>query len=139
MGAPAAVGTQDIILFDGLCNFCSASVRFVIKRDPRQRFKFASLQSAAAERLLKERGVQSSNLSTVILIHDGRVLQHSDAVLEIVRQLRRLWPLLYAAKIIPRFIRDAMYATVARRRYLLFGKKEACMIPTDDIRARFLD
>jgi len=139
MGAPAAVGTQDIILFDGLCNFCSASVLFVIKRDPRSRFKFVSLQSPVADRLLKERGVQSSNLSTVMLIRDMQVFQQSDAVLEIVRKLRRLWPLLYAGKIIPRFLRDTMYTMVAKRRYLLFGKKDACMVPTDDIKARFLD
>lgn len=138
MGAPATVGPQDVILFDGVCNFCSASVRFIIKRDPYGRFKFASLQSATAMRLLTDHAVSSSDLSTIILIHNGRVFQQSDAVLEIVRRLRPLWPVLYFFKIVPRFIRNAVYAAIAKRRYKLFGRKEACMIPTDDIKARFL-
>lgn len=138
MGAPAAVGTQDVILFDGVCNFCSASIRFIIKRDPNRRFKFASLQSATAAHLLKEHGIPSSDISTIILIHEAQVLQQSDAVLEIVKHLRGLWPALYLFKMVPRFIRDAAYAAIAKRRYKLFGKKETCMIPSDDIRARFL-
>jgi len=138
MGAPVEVGTHDVILFDGICNFCSASVRFIIRRDPHGRFKFASLQSSIAERLLKDYGVQSSDLSTIILIRDTRVFQQSDAVLEIVRTLRRLWPVLYIFKIVPRFIRDAVYVAIAKRRYKLFGKKDVCMVPTDDNKTRFL-
>ena len=138
MGAPVEVGTHDVILFDGICNFCSASVRFIIRRDPHGRFKFASLQSSIAERLLKDYGVQSSDLSTIILIRDTRVFQQSDAVLEIVRRLRRLWPVLYIFKIVPRFIRDAVYVAIAKRRYKLFGKKDVCMVPTDDNKTRFL-
>jgi len=138
MGAPAEVGTHDIILFDGVCNFCSASVRFIIKRDPHGRFKFASLQSAVAERLLKDYGIPSSDLSTIILIQNTTVFQQSDAVLEIVKRLRLVWPVLYIFKIVPRFIRDAVYSAIAKRRYKLFGKKDVCMIPTDDNKARFL-
>ncbi len=138
MGAPVEVGTHDVILFDGICNFCSASVRFIIKRDPHGRFKFASLQSATAERLLKDHGVQSSDLSTIILIRDTLVFQQSDAVLEIVRRLRRLWPVLYIFKIVPRFIRDAVYVAIAKRRYKLFGKKDVCMIPENNSKDRFL-
>jgi len=138
MGAPAQVGTHDVILFDGICNFCSASVRFIIKRDPQGKFKFASLQSPVAEELLKNRGVQSSDLSTVILIRGTQIFQQSDAVLEIVKRLHRLWPALYIFKIIPRFIRDALYVAIAKRRYKLFGKKDVCMVPTKNDKARFL-
>lgn len=144
MGTPRAVNTTatsdnyDVILFDGVCNLCNFSVKFIIKRDRAAHFKFASLQSFAARQLMVKADVNPEPLSSVILIRQQKIYQRSDAVLEIVKKLDGGWPVLYAAKIIPRFIRDFIYIRIARNRYKLFGEKDTCMIPTSDIQSRFL-
>jgi predicted DCC family thiol-disulfide oxidoreductase YuxK len=129
---------HDIILFDGVCNLCSGAVKFIVKRDRRAQFRFASLQSSFAQKQLEQMGVNVDRANTMILIHGQYIFQRSDAVLEIARRLDGLWPVFYAARIIPRFIRDAMYKLVASNRYRLFGKKESCMVPTQELRARFI-
>ncbi len=131
-----------IILFDGLCNLCSGVVRFVIKRDRRARFRFASLQSDAARRLCARAGhalPTTPDPDTIIVIHNGRVLERSDAAIAIARGLNAPWTLLGVARIIPRPIRDALYRFVARNRYRWFGKRDTCMVPTAELRARFID
>lgn len=130
--------THPVILFDGVCNLCNASVLFIIARDPHARFRFASLQSAFGQEQLLKFGLSVSELNSVMLIRNGVLYQKSNAALEIARHLRGLWPILYAFKIIPRFIRNAVYDWIARNRYRWYGKKDECMIPTPELKARFI-
>ena len=130
--------TEPIILFDGVCNLCNASVQFVIRHDPQARFKFAALQSATAEKLLQNCAVDRASLDSVILVEDGHVYIESDAALRIARKLGSGWSLFAGFSIVPRPIRDAVYRFIARNRYRWFGKQESCMMPTPDLRARFL-
>lgn len=123
-----------VILFDGVCNLCTGSVRFVIARDARKRFRFASLQSPAAERLLGERG----SLESVVLVMGGRTYRKSTAALMIARRLDGLWPLLAVLLAIPRFLRDAAYDWIGTRRYRMFGKTGACWTPQPELAERFL-
>lgn len=127
------------ILFDGVCNLCNGFVTFIIARDPGARFRFAPLTSDAAQALLRQSGVTMPIPDTVVLIEDGRVYFRSDAPLRIARGLTFPWPLAYALVIVPRFIRDRVYDAIAARRYRWFGRREVCMVPTADLRQRFLD
>ncbi|MGH8739919.1 MAG: thiol-disulfide oxidoreductase DCC family protein [Burkholderiales bacterium] len=131
----AAEGDGPIILFDGVCNLCTGSVRFVIARDARKQFRFASLQSATAGRLLGER----DRLESVVLVEGGKAYRKSTAALRIARRLDAAWPLLAALLVIPRPLRDALYDWIGRRRYRWFGKREACWIPHASVAGRFLD
>lgn len=129
---------HSIILFDGVCNLCRGSVQFVIKRDTRKRFRFASLQSDVARQLLKEYRLEDSELSAVILIQGGKAYRKSAAALRIAGQLDGLWPLMAGFLIVPRFITDGIYDFIGQRRYRWFGKMEECWLPSDDLKERFL-
>lgn len=128
-----------ILLFDGVCNLCNGFVQFVIKRDRKGYFKFASLQSDVGKELLEKHDLPVEEISTVVLIEGGKPYTHSDVGLRVARELGGAWPLFYVFIIVPRFIRDAVYKWIARNRYRWFGKKEACWLPTPDLKARFLD
>lgn len=134
------VSESAVVLFDGVCNLCNASVQFILDRDPQARFRFASLQSDAAKRLLSTRGLAlpEGDPESVMLVEGDRVYSHSDAALRIARGLRGVWKALVAFLIVPRFIRDAVYRFIARNRYRWFGRTEECRIPTPALRARFL-
>jgi len=128
-----------VILFDGVCNLCNGFVQFVIARDPQGRFRFASLQSKAAAALLNGQ-VQSGPLpDSVLLAEDGRIYTRSTAALRVARGLGFPWNLSYGFVMVPKPLRDAVYDWVARNRYAWFGKRDVCMVPTPDQRARFLD
>jgi len=127
-----------IILYDGVCNLCSASVRFVITRDTKRKFQFASLQSDFAKNALWGKEIGNS-VKTIVLLKGDRIYLRSDAALEISRELNGLWPLLYFLKIIPRFIRDAVYNFISQHRYQWFGKTDACWLPSPDLSSRFVD
>ena len=126
-----------VILFDGLCNLCNSVVMFVIRRDHRARFRFAQLQSEAGRSLCREH-LLAEELETFVLIVGEEVYARSDAALHLARRLTGLWPLLFAGIIIPRTLRDWVYTFVARNRYRWFGMKEECMIPTPELKHRFL-
>ncbi|MEP6627466.1 MAG: thiol-disulfide oxidoreductase DCC family protein [Ginsengibacter sp.] len=128
-----------IILFDGVCNFCNSAVNFVIKRDPQSKFRFATLQSEKAHEVLSAHQLSSSDLSSFVLIKDDKIYTRSTAALKVCRGLSGLWPMMYGFMIVPRFIRDGVYNWIARHRYQWFGKRETCMIPTNDLRSRFLN
>lgn len=128
-----------IILFDGICNFCNSAVNFVIKRDPKSKFRFGTLQSETAHTLLSARQLSSSDLSSFVLIKDDKIYIRSTAALKVCQDLNGLWPLMYCFMIVPRFIRDGVYNWIARHRYQWFGKKDACMVPNKDVRSRFLN
>ncbi|MCW5911776.1 MAG: thiol-disulfide oxidoreductase DCC family protein [Cyclobacteriaceae bacterium] len=137
MGTPGSVD-QPVILFDGVCNLCNSSVLFVIKRDPGAKFRFASLQSDFGKARMRTFGLDDSELNSVLLIQHDKLYRKSRAALEIARQLTGAWPLLYGFMIIPAFLRDWVYNWIARNRYRWFGKKDACMIPTPGLKARFV-
>ncbi|GAB4487659.1 MAG: thiol-disulfide oxidoreductase DCC family protein [Saprospiraceae bacterium] len=128
-----------ILLFDGVCNLCNASVQWVLKRDRNGIFKFAALQSEIGQRLLQQFGFSQENFDTVVLVDGEKVFTRSDAPLEIARRLGGLWSLFFVFKIIPRFLRDAVYNWVARNRYRWFGRREECMLPRPEWKNRFLD
>lgn len=131
--------SQAIILFDGVCNMCNASVNYVIDHDPADRFRFASLQSERGSQLAAEHGIDAAQLSSMVLIESGRAHVKSSAVLRACRRLtgpaKLLWPFI----IVPPPLRDVGYRLIAKNRYRLFGKREACRLPTEADRARFLD
>ncbi|GCC53342.1 thiol-disulfide oxidoreductase DCC family protein [Chryseotalea sanaruensis] len=129
---------KSIILFDGVCNLCSGAVQFILKRDAKKKFVFASLQSEIGKNLLLKYKV-TTTVETIILIQDNKWFSQSEAALEIARSLSGVWPLLYAFKIVPRFIRDGIYNWISSNRYRFFGKKDACMIPSPEWKNRFLD
>ena len=127
-----------IVLFDGVCNLCNGSVQFILKRDPRGTFRFASLQSEAGRSLMAGHGLDPGALSSVVLIEDGRAFEESSAALRIARHLPGPWKLLRVFAVVPRPLRDAVYRWIARNRYRWFGKTETCWLPTPELRARFL-
>jgi predicted DCC family thiol-disulfide oxidoreductase YuxK len=127
-----------ILLFDGVCNLCNGFVQFVIRRDPRAIFRYTSLQSEQGQALLAQLGFNTAEFDTVILIHKDKVYTHSDVALQIVRRLGGFWPALYVLRFIPKALRDGLYNWVARNRYRWFGKKDQCMVPTPELKSRFL-
>ena len=133
----SAHGTA-IVLYDGVCNLCSATVRFVAKRDPAGYFKFAALQSEKGRTLRRQYG-GAGDVTTIVLIEGGRVLTRSDAFLRIVKHLRGPWPAVAVFRVVPRALRDGVYDFVARHRYRWFGRKDVCDLPSADLQSRFLD
>lgn len=139
---PATVPGADghpVVVFDGVCNLCNATVQFILNRDPAGRFRFAANQSAVGRQLLERLGLDPADVTSVYLIEEGRIWSRSTAVLRILRQLRQPWPLAYGLILIPRPLRDLAYGVVARLRYRLFGRREACRLPRPGERSRFLD
>jgi predicted DCC family thiol-disulfide oxidoreductase YuxK len=122
---------RPVVLFDGACNLCNGAVRFVTRRDRAGRFDFTALQSETGARLLRERGHGAvlGDLETLVLIEGSQVYTQSDAALRIARSLDGAWPLLGLLVLVPRFLRDAAYRFVARRRYRWFGRVAACAVP----------
>ena len=130
---------ERIILFDGVCNLCNYAVQFVIRNDPGKQFKFASLQSEFGQKILAEHNLRADDLSSFLLLDNGRLYKKSDAALRVNKYLKGMWRLLYGFIIVPRFIRDAVYTWIANNRYKWFGKQESCWLPTADLQARFLN
>jgi len=139
MSSSAAAEGHAIVLFDGVCNLCAWAVQFVVKRDRRQYFRFTSLQSDAGQKLISEYCPTLKTLSTFVLIEKGRAYVESSAALRVARHLGGLWPLCYFGIVLPRVLRDAAYRFIAQHRYQWFGKKDSCMIPTPELRRRFLE
>ncbi|MEO8066965.1 MAG: thiol-disulfide oxidoreductase DCC family protein [Flavobacteriales bacterium] len=138
MPATTTTTPARLLLFDGVCNLCTGVVQFVIKRDKSQRFRFASLQSSVGENFLQENKMPTDEFASFVYLRDGKVLMRSDAALNIARDIGGLWTLAYGFVIIPRFLRDAVYNWVARNRYRWFGKTDVCMLPTPELKARFV-
>jgi len=128
-----------IVLFDGVCNLCNRAVQFIIKRDKKKQFRFASLQGKAGNELLKKFDLPANVFNSFILFEEGKVYTRSTAALRIAKKLPGGWKLLYGLMILPRFIRNAVYNVIAKNRYKWFGKRNECMIPTPELKERFLD
>ena len=130
---------QPIVLFDGVCNLCNRSVQFIIKHDRKKQFLFAPLQGKSGQEFLKKFGLPATNPNSFVLVEGERYFSHSTAVLRMFRRLGGGWKLLYAFIIIPPFIRNGIYNWLARNRYKWFGKREECMVPTLELKERFLE
>jgi predicted DCC family thiol-disulfide oxidoreductase YuxK len=129
---------EAIVLFDGVCNLCSASVNFAIDRDPRGRIKFASLQSPLGQQLLTEHGLSTTDFDSMVLITGGRAYTRSSAGLRMLSKLRMPWPLVYPLLVVPAPLRNLVYRLIAHNRYRWFGRQEQCRVPTPELRERFL-
>ena len=126
-----------ILLFDGVCNFCNDSVNFIIRRDPDKKFRFAPLQSEFGIEMRKKYAI-ADDVDSVVLIENENAYMHSTAALRIAKNLGGIYSLAYVFIIVPSFIRDTFYKLFAKYRYRLFGQKDICMMPTPDVRERFL-
>ena len=129
---------QPIILFDGVCNFCNNAVNFVIKRNAKANILFTPMQSIAGQKLLQQYNLPVDDMQSFVFIDEGEVYKRSTAALKVCRHLRGLWPLCYGFMVVPKFIRDGIYNWIAKNRYKWFGIRQACMIPTAEVKARFL-
>ncbi|WP_458461586.1 thiol-disulfide oxidoreductase DCC family protein [Paenibacillus sp.] len=127
-----------IVLVDGVCHFCQGLTKWIIKRDPEGKYHFASLQSDVAKKLLEKGNLSTDRMDTFVLIENGKYYTRSTAALRLAKGLKFPYPLVYVFIIIPEFIRNTVYNWVARNRYRWFGKDEACMLPTPEIKDRFL-
>jgi predicted DCC family thiol-disulfide oxidoreductase YuxK len=127
-----------VILFDGVCHLCNGAVRFTLRHDHEKRFLFAPLQSAPARALLARHEAGGRLPDSIVLVDADGLHTRSEAVLRIARRLRFPWRLLVAGRLMPRPMRDRVYDLVAGRRYRWFGKRDTCMVPTDEVRDRFL-
>ena len=130
---------HSIILFDGVCNYCNALVRFIIANDTKDCFRFAAQQSDAGKRILQEHHLEITLNDTFYLIENGKAYSHSTAAFKVFRHLRWYWKWMYIFIIIPPFIRDFFYNLIAKNRYKIFGRKDECMIPSKEIKGKFLD
>jgi predicted DCC family thiol-disulfide oxidoreductase YuxK len=130
---------QSVILFDGVCNFCNYWVNFIIKHDKQAIFKFASLQSEAGKIMSLKYKIDPSKVDSVILIENNQAYIYSDAAIKIAYQLNSFKWIYFLGKMTPRIIRDFIYKFVAKNRYNWFGKKSSCMIPTPELKNRFLN
>ena len=136
---PPSVTPEDcVVLFDGVCNLCNGWVRFLIARDRQARLRLASVQSDAGKAILAACGLPTDEFNTMVFLEKGRAYIKSTAFLRVVRHFPWPWPLLSAGRIVPRPVRDWLYDRVALNRYALFGRQEVCMVPTPEIRKRFL-
>ena len=130
---------EHILLFDGVCNLCNGLVQFIIERDKEAVFKFSPLQSSYAQNQLKQLGLSRTDYDSIVYIKNKAVLIRSTAALHILKDLKGIWRLFYIFIIIPLPIRDFFYTIIARNRYRFLGKRDVCMIPTQEIRQRFLE
>lgn len=127
-----------IVLFDGVCNFCHSSVNNIIRFDKKKYFRFAPIQSEVGQYLMSKHGLDPVNFDSVILVDDNRSYIYSSAILNIARKMKGIYQLAYIFILVPPFIRNGIYKWIAKNRYKWFGKKDACMVPTPDIRSRFV-
>jgi len=127
-----------VILFDGICNLCNGAVQFLLKRDKKEQFIFASLQSDAAKNILLQYNVKKMTLDSIIFIEDDQLYQKSTAVLRICKKLDRPWSLISYAEFLPLRFRDKLYEVIAKYRYNWFGRKDTCIMMIPKYKNRFI-
>ncbi|HMW96483.1 MAG TPA: thiol-disulfide oxidoreductase DCC family protein [Flavobacteriales bacterium] len=127
-----------ILFFDGVCNLCTGTVEWIIRHDVRGVFRFASLQGEHGQAFLRGQTLPTSAHATFIYLRNGKVLDRSTAALQVARDLGFPWNTAYLLILVPRFLRDAVYALIARNRYRWFGRRDKCMVPTEEVRERFV-
>ena len=129
---------KSILLFDGICNLCNTSVQFILKRDQKEQFLFASLQSDAAEKLLLQYKEKKIGMDSIVLIEDGKVYQKSAAVLKICKHLNWPWRIFLVGGYLPKSLTDKLYDLIAKNRYRWFGKKDSCTMMMPEYKNRFI-
>ena len=129
---------SNIILFDGVCNLCNFWVNFIMDRDAKSVFKFASLQSEAGIKLIEKHSINTKDIDSVILIMNNKYFVKSEAALKIAGELTLFWKIFYYLRFIPCPIRDFLYDIIAKNRYSIFGKRESCRIPTEEEKSKFI-
>jgi len=132
--------SKKIVLFDGVCNLCNNAIQHIIKRDEKDLFRFASLQSEIGIKLVSERNIDTSKIDSIILIEPGIAYYvRSTAALKIWQHLKGYRTLSTVLNLIPSGLRNIVYDFIARNRYKWYGKKDQCMIPTPELKAKFLE
>jgi predicted DCC family thiol-disulfide oxidoreductase YuxK len=129
---------ENLVLFDGVCNLCSALVQFVIRHDRVAKFRFAAIQSEIGREIFQTYGLDPADLQTFVFISGGRMHVRSDAAIEVASRFGGAWRFFIVFRLVPRVARDWIYSVIARNRYRWFGRKEVCMVPTAEIKERFL-
>jgi predicted DCC family thiol-disulfide oxidoreductase YuxK len=129
---------KKIIVFDGVCILCNSFVQFILKKDKRKQFYFTTAQSDFVKEQLKTNPMKANAMDSVLYVKNGKVFTESTAALNIFSDLGGLWKLLSIFKLIPPFIRNAVYRFIAKRRYRVFGKLDTCMMPPSEWKSRFL-
>ena len=130
---------QNIVFFDGVCNLCSGVVQFLIQKNAKENLLFASLQSKTGQEMLAHFQLSATEFNSFVYLKEGKLLQKSEAALELSKELKFLWPIFYGFMIVPKFIRNAVYDLIAQNRYNWFGKKNECWLPSIHLKKRFLD
>jgi predicted DCC family thiol-disulfide oxidoreductase YuxK len=130
---------KPVVLFDGVCNYCNAMINFVIRQDKKKKYLFATLQSSFGQETLKEWNLPTDSFESFIIIDSGKLYAKSTAALHLYNKLPWYWKWTQLFWIFPKFLRDAIYNLIARNRYKWFGKKQECMVPSADVKERFLD
>ncbi|MFC6919428.1 thiol-disulfide oxidoreductase DCC family protein [Meiothermus taiwanensis] len=132
---------KTVVLFDGVCNLCHRTVQFILRHDKSQRFVFASQQSEVGQQLLRRYGIptETALADSVVVVEEGRVWLESDAALHILYRLGGVWRIPALLRWVPKGLRDWVYRLIAKNRYRLFGRLERCMMPTPELKKRFLD
>ncbi len=132
------IEAKPIIIFDGVCNLCNSSVNFIIRHDINYKLLFTPAQSQTSINFKEKYGINLLDLETIVLINNGVLYTKSDAIIEIARHLDGWWSLLSLIKVIPKSLRNSFYTIIARNRYSWFGKRENCMVPSKEVKSRFL-
>jgi predicted DCC family thiol-disulfide oxidoreductase YuxK len=130
---------KQILFFDGVCNLCTSTAQFVIKKNTKGNILLASLQGRVGQQMAQQYGLSQIGSGTLVFLDNGKMYQRSTGALRITKYLKGGWPLLYIFTIVPAFIRNAVYNWVAKNRYKWFGQKAECWVPTPELKARFLD
>lgn len=130
---------KPVVLFDGVCNLCNRSVQFIIKRDKKKRFLFASLQGKTGQEILRQFNLPANDFNSFLILEKNKIYTRSTGALRMLKLLGGGWKLLYGLIIVPKFIRNAVYNWIARNRYNWYGKREECMVPAPELKERFLD
>ena len=128
-----------ILLYDGVCNYCNSVCNFIIKHDPNKRYRFAHLQSRLARKLLTQHGLDPDALDSVVLIENGNAYTKTDVTVRVAPHLSGIVKLAVLFRLLPRPLRNIGYDIIARNRYKWWGKQDSCIVPTQDVRERFLD
>ncbi|MCY1485989.1 hypothetical protein D3C87_205190 [compost metagenome] len=130
---------KKIILFDGVCNLCDSSIQFIIKHDKKDLFRFVALQSEIGMEIIKHIGVDTSKIDSILLYEPGKAYYYkAEAALKIAKELGGIYTVISWFGILPKFLTNSVYDYIAKNRYKWYGKKDACMIPTPELKAKFL-
>ncbi|WP_394196140.1 thiol-disulfide oxidoreductase DCC family protein [Litoreibacter albidus] len=135
----ALTNGADVVIFDGVCVLCSGFLRFMLKHDRRRQFQFVIAQSDLGEAIYDHLGLKSADYDTNVVIVDGHIYTKLDAFAAAMKGLGGIWSVAGVVRILPRATADWLYDRIAQNRYAVFGKTDACLVPTPDIQGRFLD